>query len=215
MRWPIVRRSCLRCGDASGTNPNRCAGSRASHRTSLAHYDPIQSALARSSNSSSNADAPTRTGADHLKHNDAAHAEDRTGSNGFEHGRACLLIRGSHRREPLPTESARQPTTACDICGGDRLPARLPPTCLGVKCRMLDPARQANRPSSRPTQAAPHEEDAPGRRGVLLVLSARGELRGLASIPSRIHPLYENRALARIRPSRIASADERPCRTRR
>jgi hypothetical protein len=62
-------------------NPDRCAGSRASHPTSPAHYDPIQSALARSSNPSSNTNAPTRTGADDLKRDDAAHTgrSDRLG----------------------------------------------------------------------------------------------------------------------------------------
>src|SRR6185437_9915677 len=39
-------------------------------------------------------------------------------------------LRGSHGREPLPTDSAGRPTTASDICGGDRLSARLPQTGL-------------------------------------------------------------------------------------
>jgi hypothetical protein len=43
--------------------------------------------------------------------------------------RGPCACRGSHRREPLPTDSAGQPTTAADICGGERLSARLLQTC--------------------------------------------------------------------------------------
>ena len=42
----------------------------------------------------------------------------------------AVRLRGSHRREPLPTHFARQFTTASDICGGDRLSARLSQTGL-------------------------------------------------------------------------------------
>jgi hypothetical protein len=43
--------------------------------------------------------------------------------------RGPCACRGSHRREPLPTDSAGQPTTAADVCGGERLSARLLQTC--------------------------------------------------------------------------------------
>ena len=75
-------------------NPNRCAGSRASHRTSPAPYDPIPSALARSSNPSSNADARDWTTPDCREHIGAAHPKHRTASDGFDTDRGCLSIRG-------------------------------------------------------------------------------------------------------------------------
>src|SRR5260370_8886075 len=50
--------------------------------------------MERSSNTSSNTDALSRTDANHHGHIDADHSSARTASDGFDTGRACLLIRG-------------------------------------------------------------------------------------------------------------------------